>query len=55
MLIYLFPFTGFEVISWEKVNLIDENNNEVEGTSFKFRFSKEYCQRIKAKYGSFFR
>ena len=53
--VLVFPFTGFEVISWEKVNLIDENNNEVEGTSFKFRFSKEYCQRIKAKYGSFFR
>ena len=48
--VLIFPFTGFEVTGWEKSSFQKENNERVEGTTFYFRFSQKYYEKIKAKY-----
>ena len=44
--VLIFPFTGFEVIDWEETDVNDE-----QGTSFTFKFSEAYFQKLKKKYG----
>lgn len=48
--VLIFPFTGFEVEGWETTTFNDEDGNQVEGTTFKFKFSKKYFKLIKKKF-----
>ena len=49
--VLIFPFTGFEVIDWESTNsFYDKDGHQVEGTHFKFKFSKKYFKKIKEEY-----
>ena len=45
--VLIFPFTGFEVTGWQETDVDGEA-----GTSFSFKFSKKYFQKLKEKYGS---
>ena len=52
--VLVFPFTGFKVVSWNNATFQDQKGNQVEGTSFTFKFSKEYLQKIKKKYANYY-
>ena len=48
--VLIFPFTGFEVEDWETSTFNDKDGYEVEGTTFKFKFSKKYFELIKKNF-----
>ena len=48
--VLIFPFTGFEVIGWENSRFLKGDNEIVEGTTFYFKFSQKYYEKIKANY-----
>lgn len=52
--VLIFPFTGFEVTSWENYDFIDDDGNVVEGTYIKMKFSKNYFDLIKKIYGNYY-
>ena len=47
--VLIFPFTGFEVISWKK-EIFEKKDYYEESTVFEFRFSRNFLQKIKRKY-----
>ena len=47
--VLIFPFTGFEVTGWENYSFT-KGKDILKGTTFHFKFSKKYKEKIKEIY-----
>ena len=47
--VLVFPFTGFEVTGWDNYSF-SKGKEKLKGTTFYFKFSKNYKELIKEKY-----